>query len=193
MVLEATDEGVDATSIVNPPDTETVSLGGFIDSHIKEQAERQAVYIQLLGQGWGRNEAARQAGYPARAARTPLKLIETPELKARMQEALERQGATLDKAARVVSEAMNANLTASFEGEVVQSEVPDHKTRVTAAKVTADFMGVTERADSGSDGGKSLTINLTGPLAERFAARMAGNVIEADRDTKEFLQNEVAR
>lgn len=177
--LAMQDEAIDALSVVNALDTASVTREpeSYVDGVVRKGLERQAMYVHLLGQGWGKRGAAREAGYPARIARTPNKVIETPELKAKMQAALKRQGATMDKAARVVSEAMNANLTASFEGEVVQSAVPDHKTRVSAAKVTADLMGVTARED-GTVSGTALTLTIGGALAERIAERMYGNVIE---------------
>ena len=175
--LASQDEGVDGLSTVNALDTASVTQETYVDGIVRKGLERQAMYVHLLGQGWGKRQAARESGYTARIARTPVKVIETPEFKARMQIALKRQGATLDKAARVVSEAMNANLTANFEGEVVQSDKPDHKTRVSAAKVTAELMGVTAREDA-IESGATLTLNISGPLADRIAARMAGKVIE---------------
>jgi hypothetical protein len=162
-----------AEAIVNPPDTTKMT---YVERVMNEMDERQALYVQLLGQGWGKRAAARSAGYPTVLTRKPLKAIETPELKAKMQRALIRQGATMDKAARVVSEAMNANLTASFEGEVIQSEIADHRTRVQAAKLTADLAGITERADR-SQAGSTLTLTIGGALADRIAERM-GKVIE---------------
>lgn len=165
------------SSLVNAPDVESVAHGPYIESVLAKAAESQALYVTLLGQGWGKRRAAREAGYTARISQRPLKAIETPELKAKMQAALQRQGATYDKAARVVSEAMNANLTASFEGEVIESAIPDHRTRVQAAKLTADLAGITERPERAGQG-STLTLTIGGALADRIAERMAGKVID---------------
>lgn len=162
-----------AASVINPTDTQSIAEGSVV-----ELIElRQARYITLLGQGWAKREAARESGYSAAISQRPLRIIETERLRAQAQAALRRQGATMDKAARVVSEAMNANVVTVFEGVAEESEIPDHKTRVQAAKVTADLMGLTERADR-SGQGSTLTLTIGGALADRIAERMAGNVIE---------------
>lgn len=168
-------------SIANPTSGEIAPQENYIQRSVREAAERRAVYVQLLGQGWGKREAARKAGYKAVKARHPVTHIETSELKAEMQLALKRQGATYDKAARVVSEAMNATVSATFEGEVTTSDVPDHKVRVQAARVTADLMGLTERS-AGNQTASSITLTLAGPLAERFAQMLGSQPVTVDAE-----------
>lgn len=168
-----------AASVVNPQDNDVVTGEGYVATLIRTQAEKQAMYVRLLGQGWNKTEAARDSGYSARSSRAPGRLIETLELKRQMQEALERQGATYDKAARVVSEAMDANVMATFEGNVTESNKPDHKARVQAARVTADLMGLTDRS-AGSANASTVTLTLAGPLAERFAEMLGPKVIEGE-------------
>lgn len=168
-----------SASVVNPQDTNSLTPGGFIETTIAQGAERQAMYYQLLGQGWSKREAAREAGYSAVKSQRPTRHVETPELRAKMQQALKRQGATYDKAARVVSEAMDAKVMATFEGNVTESDKPDHKARVQAARVTADLMGLTERY-AGSANASTVTLTLAGPLAERFAEMLGPKVIEGE-------------
>jgi hypothetical protein len=166
---ETQEQASESGSIVYPDDVQSVAEGSVVEL----MEIRQARYVALLGQGWAKREAARESGYSAAISQRPQRIIETAQLRAKAQSALKRQGATMDKAARVVSEAMNANVVATFEGKAIESVVPDHKTRVQAAKVTADLMGLTERADR-SQQGSTLTLTIGGALAERIAERMAG-------------------
>lgn len=166
-------------SIANAQDTETVTHGPFITSVLKKQAESQALYAHLISQGYNKRQAAREAGYSARVSRAPRKLIETPELRERIQRALRNNDAGLNRVAQVVAGGMSANLSATFEGAVTESDVPDHKTRVQAAKTAADLWGLGERVDR-SGGGSTVTLTLAGPLAERFAQALGPKVIEGE-------------
>lgn len=164
-----------AASVVNPQDNDSRPNGSVLE--IMEA--RKSQYITLLGQGWQKREAALASGYGRAISKAPRRAIETADLRAQAQSALKRQGATLDKAARVVADAMDANVTATFEGNVTQSTVPDHKARVQAARVTADLMGLTERS-AGSANASTVTLTLAGPLAERFAEMLGPKVIEGE-------------
>ncbi len=57
------------------------------------------------------------------------------------QKALAEAGATPDKMARVVNEAMDARAVVTYRGEARESEAPDHSIRLRAADQLADLTG----------------------------------------------------
>lgn len=116
-------------------------------------------------------ESARKAGYEmtGRMARTPRKLIETPELRARMQRELRKHNGSLGEVARTVVEAMSANQVASFQGVTTESDIPDHKVRVQAASKVAELWGLDAKSSS-EQAGSTVTLTLSGAVAERMAS-----------------------
>lgn len=57
------------------------------------------------------------------------------------QKALAEAGATPDKMARVVNEAMDAKTVVTYKGHAEESEAPDHAIRLRAADQLADLTG----------------------------------------------------
>lgn len=57
------------------------------------------------------------------------------------QNALVEAGATPDKMARVVNDAMDARAAATYRGQVIESDAPDHAIRLRAADQLADLTG----------------------------------------------------
>ena len=57
------------------------------------------------------------------------------------QNALAEAGATPDKMARVVNEAMDARAVVTYRGEAKESDAPDHAIRLRAADQLADLTG----------------------------------------------------
>lgn len=63
-----------------------------------------------------------------------------PRFKALMAEAMEKAGMTPASMATVLQDAMQATKTASFQGEVMPSDEPDHTVRVAAVRAAAAFL-----------------------------------------------------
>lgn len=141
-------------------------------------------YLENRLNGANQGEAAQIAGFTGRKARTPGKLIETPELKARMQQSLIRKRVTLDSIAETVANSLQANMIATTkDGEVIESDVADHKTRLKGVDQASRLWGLADQVRAG-ESGSTITLTLAGPLAERIAARMvqSGTITGADPD-----------
>jgi hypothetical protein len=140
------------------------------------EAMRQNAYIDARLEGAGPREAAKEAGYTGRSVRTPVKLIETSELRAQFQaKALER-GLTLDKVVDKLSEHLEARALQTLQGkEVSLSDAPDYKVQGKALDTLTDLMGMKD-AQKVQAGGSSLTIQLP----EAVAARLAQRIIEGN-------------
>lgn len=130
---------------------------------------KQEAYVEARLDGLGRRDAADKAGFSPSVGRKPIRLIETAELRAQMQKAMRKKGCGLSRIAETVSNALKANVSASFEGDVRESAVPDHKVRVGAAKLAADLMGVT-RPDVAAGAQTAIVINLPGAAAKWFGS-----------------------
>jgi hypothetical protein len=120
-------------------------------------------YVNSILSGKTGAVAAKEAGYTVRAQRTPRKLIETPELKARMQQSLMRKRVTLDVIAERVSSALDAKVVA----DGVQTDVVDHKTRLKATEVASRLWGLDESQKQAT---VAVQINFPAGLAELFAS-----------------------
>lgn len=81
--------------------------------------------------------------------------LSKPKFKALMAEAFETAGITPSSMASVLKEAMTATKTASFNGEVMPSDEPDHSVRVSAMKAAASIIGEDKDDD---DNGKPTFI-----------------------------------
>lgn len=60
---------------------------------------------------------------------------------ASFREVAESIGLTRDKIAKVISDAARANMVVTFKGEAIETDAPDHKTRLAAASLFGDFTG----------------------------------------------------
>ena len=72
----------------------------------------------------------------------------------------EKAGITPESLADVFREAMQANKTATYQGDVYGSSEPDHSVRVSAAKAAASLM--IDKDPDGGGGGTTLNFNLLG-------------------------------
>ena len=84
----------------------------------------------------------------------------------RMQVALDKRKAGLDKAALRISQALDAKETRQFcfQGDIVQApELIDHKTRLSAAKMVVDIFGATAatKHEITGRGGGPLEVDIT--------------------------------
>lgn len=90
--------------------------------------------------------SAAASGYsPLRAKQTGHELVTNRDVRAEVERTLREAGATREKAARVLTEAMDANNVRVFcpgEGELVYSDpLVDHPTRLKAAEMTHKLLG----------------------------------------------------
>lgn len=76
--------------------------------------------------------------------------LQKPKFKALMADAFNKAGITPESMASVLKEAMTATKTASFNGEVMPSDEPDHSVRVSAMKAAASI--ITEDKDDDDNG-----------------------------------------
>jgi hypothetical protein len=67
-----------------------------------------------------------------------------------LEEAMARYGLTADTLAASVGSAMGAYKTIAVEGDLIETEVPDHGIRLKAAGMAANWMGVGRNADGGT-------------------------------------------
>lgn len=74
---------------------------------------------------------------------------------ASLAEALADRGITGDAIAGALKGALNANLTSTFRGEVKESDVADHKTRLSAVERIAKMTGLDKRIS------ESRRVNVT--------------------------------
>lgn len=106
-----------------------------------------AEFTNPEGEGFGNlTKAAELAGYEPTSARNQgHRLMKNDDVKTEVELVLEQGGATREKAARVVSEAMDADVTRVFcpgEGELVYADpMPDHPTRLKAAEMSHKLRG----------------------------------------------------
>lgn len=128
---------------------------------------RQEAYMEARISGKTGAQAAKEAGYGVGVRRTPRKLIETPELKARMQQSLIRQRVTLDTLAGRVSDALGANVVETTKEGAEETDIPDHKARLKAVEIGARLWGLSE-----SERGATVAVQINFPagLAEMFGA-----------------------
>lgn len=126
---------------------------------------REDRYVEFVNSGMTRTEAAKASGFSANAARTPRKLIETPELKARMQESLIRKRVTLDTIAGRVSDALGATVVESTRYGLNATELPDHKARLKAVEIGARLWGLDQ---SERNTAVAVQINFPAGLADRW-------------------------
>ena len=132
------------------------------------EIQRQDAYIEHRVNGTPAVESAHLAGYTGRKARTPRKLIETAELRARMQESLIRKRVTLDVIAGRVSDALSANVVEMTKEGANLTTIPDDRVRLKAVESATKLWGLGESAKS-DQAGSSVKLELAGPIAERFA------------------------
>lgn len=132
-----------AKSVVKPAVSRTDKRAEkFRDAIRRPILEKRYMNARLDGKGMV--ESAQIAGFEGADLRTPGKRIETPELKRQMQEALLRQGLTLDRIAEKVADAMDATAYATFQGVVTGSDVPDHSVRMKAVEQASKLFGLSE-------------------------------------------------
>lgn len=123
-------------------------------------------YVQARVEGETPRAAAIEAGYNLGQAGMANQRIE-PKAARAIHEHLATKGASNERLAEVVADALGAEKR-QRTGEMD----PDHHTRLGAVRLAAELTGQIKR-DVGSQ--SSISVTLSGPLAEAFAARMGAN------------------
>lgn len=107
--------------------------------------KRQKSFIrQFIKNGGHVVDAARVAGYPfpsAQGTRVFRDIMKRPEI----AEKMESLGLTDEALLKPIQDALLANKSASFEGQVIESTVPDHDIRLKASEVGFKLNGVIQQ------------------------------------------------
>lgn len=80
--------------------------------------------------------------------------IRKPQIRDAIQQAMIKANLTPDRLARVVDDAMNATKVKELEGDYYVSDVPEHNTRLRAAQLAGNWLGL------GKDGGTATNLHL---------------------------------
>src|SRR5665213_1242953 len=125
--------------------------------------------VTALIDGKTGTQALESAGYGALASRTPWKLINSDEMRARFQQIAHSKGLTLDRIGSKINEHLEARANQTLEGkEVTQSIAPDYKVQQKALDQLTTLLGMQDAAKS-SSGTSSITLSISGPAADRLA------------------------
>lgn len=155
---------------------------GFLKQHLAFQQIalaapdeiREAKFIEGVIEGKSGERAALDAGYPAREARTPYKLIPADEMRRKFQEVAERKGLTLDRVADKINQHLEARANQTLNGkEVTVSEAPDNRVQQKAIEQLTTLLGMGESAKA-AGGASTVTLSISGPAADRLAAMLGG-------------------
>ena len=138
------------------------------------EALMETRYIEGVIDGVPRKQAATEAGFGARLAHAPCKLIESSELRAQFQQIAIDKGLTLHRVVDKVAEHLEARANQTLEGkEVVQSAAPDYKVQQKAVDQLTTLLGMQD-ASKAQAGGSSISLTISGPAADRLAAALGG-------------------
>lgn len=113
--------------------------------------------------------AALAAGYSPTQARNATKVIE-PRVRSTIREYLDEHGATRQDVAAAIGRALVATKPSKH------GTYEDSATQLAAGRFVAELHGETKA----QAGGSSISVTLSGPLAEAFMQRMQGQVIDAE-------------
>jgi hypothetical protein len=135
---------------------------------------KQTRYLEARLKGLPMGTSAQIAGYTGREARSPGKMIESAELRARFQQIAEEKGLTLHRVAHKIEEHLEARANQTLEGkEVTQSEAPDYKIQQKALDQLTNLLGMQD-ASKVAGGASTVTLSISGPAADRLAAMLGG-------------------
>lgn len=136
------------------------------DKGSRSKGEQLAyVVARAIERGENKSKSAllREAGYSATTIdATPSRPWNTRGFK----ESMEAQGYTVDKIAKVVSEAMGATEVVVFAGQANETAIPAHSVRMAAAKMAAQYTGVEVQ--------RSQHINVDVQIESSEAAKLLG-------------------
>lgn len=76
------------------------------------------------------------------------RLLTKPNVQNEIQKLLNKLEITPETALQPIADGLKANKTAVYNGEVIESSVPDHNTRITAATKALDLLGLNKEQPS---------------------------------------------
>lgn len=148
-----------------------------------DYTEKEAAFIKSKLSGASNTAAAIQAGYSKRSAHiTGNQLIKKPHIRRALFLTLEDFGINLEAALKPIQDALTANkvISAVSAGDANGAttdfiDVPDHPTRLKAAGMTLDLLGM-------KHGAKPTSLPETPQMSpELLAAMKSGNEVELQR------------
>jgi len=68
-------------------------------------------------------------------------ILRRPLVQSALTEALERQGVSLRKLVKPIADGLKATLVTTHRGEAIETDIPDHRTRLEAAELAISLHG----------------------------------------------------
>src|SRR4051812_14320375 len=100
---------------------------------------KQKLAIKRIVENRGNvSKSMREAGYTEATAKNPKNLMSSAKVQSELAAMLEEKGITLGRTLDVVDDALNAEKQNQYTGELSA----DHNTRLRAAKMVHDLMGI---------------------------------------------------
>ena len=133
--------------------------------------ERERRFVKGVVAGKSMTRAAMDAGYATSTAeKKSYAILQRPLVKSELTKALERAGVTLEHIVRPIADALTA--TKSYinkDGLMVESQVPDHKTRLEASRDAVALFGGIPKVGEGTPTahGLNLFLSVQGEQAQR--------------------------
>lgn len=126
-----------------------------------EESNAVRVVKSFIKNGANQAKAAKELGIRQQSLNKALRRPAAQKILAKLnEEALRRAGATLEKIYKRISEAMDANLAASYKGEIIESSVPDARIRLDAAIEALELTGRKKTAANQDDITKPTEIHI---------------------------------
>lgn len=106
---------------------------------------KEAKYIKAIVEGKTKQQAGLAAGAksPVAASKYALRMSKKVSVQLQIEKALYKNGITIEAAIAPISDALQANKS-TFDkeiGDFVESDTPDHNTRLSASKMALELLG----------------------------------------------------
>lgn len=110
---------------------------------VQRFTEKQRALLDGIAAGKSVLQAARDAGYSEYTARSaPYLFLKQPEVQSPLTEALAKVGVTPEKISQRILDGMDAKVRVTFEGEVKEVDLADHRVRGEFVDRATTLMGV---------------------------------------------------
>ncbi len=121
---------------------------------MKRLTVKESKLVALKAQGATHAQAYKQTYSQTAATNTATsntdKILKKPHIKTAMEIALKKHDINLNKALLPIAEGLEATKTATYEGEVLTSTIPDYSTRLAASDRALKLLGVNQGEQQGS-------------------------------------------
>lgn len=115
---------------------------------------KEAKFIEGIVAGKPKQRAAMEATgltNPGSAAVEANRMLKNASVQEQLAAAFEKHGLTIDRVIKPVADALQANQTTTFHGEIYTSNEPDHTARLKAAGMAHNLMGLTNNNEGGGN------------------------------------------